>query len=520
MRINRLLAGVSLYAFDDGFIPITPEERRGNVNPVYTEKDSMLKRDNWSVRMLPYWDKTDAIIGGIDSMRDKRQRYLPRFDDESKETYNNRMQLTKMTNIYGDIVDDLSAKPFEKEVSLLDDEENKPPKELLDFIENVDGGGLNITAFAKNVFYNGINSAIDWIFVDYPSNTEQIRTLADAKKAGIRPYWSRVLGRNVISAKEEMILSAATLTYIRLFEPGTPDQIREFVRDPVSGAINWVLYEKREAWDKERQTNFYQIDAGTLSIDVIPLLPFLTGRRDDRTFYIRPMLQSAADLQIDLYQSESGLKYAKTMTGYAMLTAVGIKPELNADGKPKHITVGPSKILYGGRDGAGNAGEWKYIEPNASSLKFLAEDIDSTIKNLRELGKQPLTAQSGNLTVVTTAVAAGKSRTAVGACALNLKNVLENAIVVTCKWLGIDDATYSADVFVFVEFDDVKDNTADLGALAAARTSRDISRKTYLGELVRRDVLPSDFDEEQDMEEILLEIPANEEDDDENNPAA
>jgi hypothetical protein len=75
------------------------------------------------------------------------------------------------------------------------------------------------------------------------------------------------------------------------------------------------------------------------------------------------------------------------------------------------------------------------IEPDATSLKFLAEEIEKTIQQMRELGRQPLTAQTGNLTVVTTQFAAQKGNSAIQAWALNLKDAMENALRYTAMWL-------------------------------------------------------------------------------------
>lgn len=115
-----------------------------------------------------------------------------------------------------------------------------------------------------------------------------------------------------------------------------------------------------------------------------------------------------------------------------MLTGNGITPPVDEKGNTVMAPIGPSVVLYAppNTDG-GQHGEWKFIEPNASPLKFLAEEIGKTEQQLRELGRQPLTAQTGNLTVVTTAFAAQKGNSAVQAWALNLKDCLEQALAYT-----------------------------------------------------------------------------------------
>src|SRR5690606_35170239 len=173
---------------------------------------------------------------------------------------------------------------------------------------------------------------------------------------------------------------------------------------------------------------------------------------------------------------------------------------------PKKVGIGPARVLYGTPDAHNNIGRWEWIEPTAANMKFLKEDIDATKQDLRELGRQPLTAQSGNLTTITTAVAAGKARSAVVAWCLNLKDALENALVITSKFENINN--YEPEVNVYTEFDDVLDDGKDLDALDKARTRGDISHETYISELKRRKVLAPEVTIELERERLLSEVPS------------
>lgn len=505
-----LLATVAPGAFENARAAITPADvlqakaaQTGNS----LSADPMLKRGRDSAHMLSYWDKADAVIEGIDGIRLGGEQFLPRFVEEDSTEYEFRLKMTKMTNVFRDIIEDLSSKPFAEETKLETDDNNNTPQELLDFCENVDGAGNNLTIFANATFFNGIANAIDWIFIDFPKRDKTIKTVAEAKAAGLRPNWSHVLGRNILDAKSETINGNETLTYVKILEPGEPDHVREFIREP-GGTVNWKLWEKSNKTGPDGKTQFIVIDEGNISIGVIPMVPFATGRRNGKRFCWLPALRDAADLQVELYQMESGLKFVKTLTAYPMLAANGIKPIMEADGKtPKRVRTGPSRVLYSPPDGNGNSGTWQYLEPSAQSLTFLASDIKDTIAQLRELGRQPLTAQSGNLTVITTAVAANKSNSAVKQWALMLKDALENAFVITCKWLAIDTVTYDPTVSVFTEFDDWTDN-GDLASIDADRDRGDISRITLWEEKKRRGVYGPEFDEETETERLLAEVPS------------
>lgn len=496
----------------------------GNINAVIATAeangdvrsgDDILSRGNDIAQMVPYWDLTDTIIDGVGALRKTQTKYLPKFESEEKDVYEMRLGLTKFTNVYRDIIESLSSKPFEEEVTLIEDGGPNPPEDVVALLENIDGDGTNITEFANQTFFNGINSAIHWIFVDFPTNDEDTKptTAAQYKAAGLRPYWSHVIARNVYKAKTSILGGKSQLSYIKIFEPGTDngdgivaDHMREFIRDD-TGAVHWSLWRKITSDTNLLKVKFVKVGFGTLSINVIPLVPFYTGRREGRTFKFLPALQDAADLSLELYLQESGLKYAKTVSAYSMLVGEGVKPEKEPGGKTKPMAIGPLKILYAPPNSQGQNGTWKFITPDASVLTFLKTDITETKQDLRELGRQPLTAQSGNLTTITTAVAAGKAKSAVGAWALGLKNALENAIGITMLWIGQEPgdgkSAYKPEVNVYTEFDDVLDDGRDLDALDKARAGGDLSQRTYWHEFKRRKVLSPDFDAEKEEQALL-----------------
>ncbi len=449
--------------------------------------------------MEPYWDRVRAIVEGHEAVRARGVDFLPKFPGEIDEDYRFRLQCSKFTNIYRDVLEGLATKPFEEEVSILGGD--TVPPEIMEFSENVDGSGNNLSMFSALTFFNAINNAIDWIFIDYPTvDMNVLINREQAKNLNLQPFWTHVLAQNVLEVRSDIIGSREVLSYIRIFEPAgndRPNRIRIFER--YENTVTWELYEKI----KEK---YELVQNGELSIPVIPLVPFSTGRRDGRSFRFFPVMQDAVDLQVTLYQNESALEYIKNLACYPMLAANGIKPDKDADGKPKKVSIGPMKVLYGLPDGSGNNGEWKFIEPSANSMEFLKKDITSTKQDLRELGRQPLTALSTQLTTVTTSIAAGKARSAVSAWALGLKDALENALVITALWMNLKD--YDPEVNVYTGFDNVRDDGSDLDALGKARERGDISLETYWVELRRRKVLSPEFKSDEEMKRLLNEVPS------------
>jgi len=467
--------------------------------------------------MLPYWDMADCLLGGTEAMRAAGEKYLPKFPKESSPDYALRNGNSKYTNIFSDIVQNLAAKPFAKEITL-----TTATPEIEGLSEDIDGQGNHINVFAGLFFFQAIVDGIDWIFID-KTPVPDGATKAVEKEIGARPYWIHVPAKRMLAVYSDVIEGKEQFVHARIHEPemqrvGYEEVYKNRVRilnreqDPNTkayGPATWALWEEQKddvaVAGQSQKTKWVLIDQGPIGIGVIALVPLITGRKKERSWIVTPPMRDAAYLQVKHYQYETNLDSVKDQAAFPMLAGNGVEAPKNDDGTPAVMSVGPKTVLFTGRtvEGSGSA-SFTYVEPAATSMKFLAEDIKNTEQQLRELGRQPLTSQSGNLTVITTAFAAQKGNSAVMAWALNLKDALEQAYVFTGKWLAQDKTT---EVQVFTDFGVEVEGDKAPDYLLAMRKNGDLSRKTMLVEGKRRGYLSPEFDEEEDTKALLEEIP-------------
>lgn len=453
--------------------------------------DQPEKKPDWKSHdykaMSDYWTKAGDIIEGRASMVAGGELYLPKFPNESPKDYSFRLKSAKFTNIYRDVVEGLAQKPFSREVALSGD---GIPARVAGIVEDIDGRGNHLHVFAAEAFFSGINKAIHWILIDY-TKAKGLRTVADEQAAGVRPYWVHIPAESVVNIESKIIKGREQLTLVAILE--AKGRVRTFER--VESTITWrvEVTDDKGDWVIE--------DEGILTIDQIPMVPFVTGRRKGSAWQFHPPMLDAADLQIELYQQETALKHIKTLTCFPMLAGNGVEPPTDAAGNPVPVPVGPQAVLYAPPNADGSHGEWKWIATDAATLKFLADDVSSTAKELRELGRQPLTAQSGNLTVIAASFASSKGNSAAQAWALQLKDALEQSFVITAKWLG---DSYQPEVDIYTDFGVDDRDGDDPVHLLAMRTNGDLSQKTLWHEFRRRGILSADFDPEIEVDERLL----------------
>lgn len=469
--------------------------------------------------MAPYWRQVADILGGVDAMRKAGTKHLPKFPEESDPDYKFRLSQTKLTNIFGDILDTLAAKPFTKEVAIVD---GSASPRIVALAEDIDGAGANLHRFAASLFHDGLRDAITWLFVDYTSNVPAGATVATERALNARPYFVRISAADMLDVRTAAIGGEEQFILARWRENAvvkdgewgekTVERVRVVKREAIEsegeatryGAATWELWERIENPNHYAADEWQIIQNGSISLGVIPLVPFVTGRRIGASWRVEPPLRAAAELQVELYQQESALKHLKNLLCFPMLSANGVKPDEDAGGGTAPIRVGPQSVLYAPPDAAGNHGEWKFIEPAATSLRVLMDDIGETQQQLRELGRQPLTAQSGNLTTVTTAFAATKANSVIAAWALELKDVLEAALLFTAAWLRDPS---EPEVFVNADISAGIPDEKGVNALLEARKNGDLSRATLLEEMKRRDMLGPEFTLEREDERLLDEAP-------------
>jgi hypothetical protein len=478
-----------------------------------------IDRSGDSAAMLPYWQMVETILGGSDAIKAAGKACLPKFANESDADYRDRLDGGKFTNIFRDIVEGLAAKPFAKQVELGDG----ASEEIKAFAEDIDGQGNHIHVFAGVALFNSIANGLDWILVDKTA-VQAGATLAEERAAGARPYWVRVPAVRMLAVYSAMIGGTEQFVHARIHEPerirdGFGERVvnrvrvlnREIAEDAgrivSAGPATWELFEEQQKANT-LETEWVSIGSGEIAIGIIPLAPVLTGRREEGSWRLMPPMKDAAHLQIKHYQGETNLEYAKALTAFPMLTASGVVPPTDSSGEVQPVPVGPKSVLYAPPNSQGQNGEWKFIEITAESLKFLADEIKRTEQQLRELGRQPLTAQTGNLTVVTTAFAAQKGNSAVQAWALNLKDALEQALKITSLWLGGNE---EPEVTIYTDFDVAMESDKAADVLLEMRKTGDISREALIIEAKRRDWLSSDYDADEDLQALIAEIPGEEE---------
>jgi hypothetical protein len=320
--------------------------------------------------------------------------YLPAFPNETYPDYEMRRKHAPFTNIYEDVSDNLSAKPFAKECEL----DEAEPDDLQKLSENIDGQGHSLHVFAKDVFKSGLDKGVDWLLIDY-TRVPQGVTLADERAMGARPYWVHIPAERMLAVYSAFVNGQETIYHARIYEPVSPqvgygetciDRVRVLNRapilDPLTNEIvgfqpaTWELYEKVETTDDKgkKQVTWIVKGEGPITIGIIPLVAFVPVGRHGMSWKVKPAFHDIAYMQVEEFQQESNLKTIKELTAFPILSGNGVTPPTNLAGEAVTVPVGPRAVLFAPMGGDGRFGNWQFIEPTAASLTFLQAIWKST----------------------------------------------------------------------------------------------------------------------------------------------
>lgn len=470
--------------------------------------------------MSDYWDMISAIMGGTPKMRAAGQKYLPKFESESRDSYEERRQHAVFTNIFRSIVEDLAARPFTKEVDI------KCSTAMSKLMENVDGQYTHINKFLGNWFQDAIANGVSFVFVDYARTDATIvdasgrtrrKTLAEERASGARPYAIMIPATDAIAVYSAMINGVEEFVHIRFreyfkrvdgFNEVVVEQVRVLTRDPILNGEGLVvgfdkprfeLWEASSTFSRSRPAEFKKVAEGPITLDHIPFSALVIGKRE-KGWVVLPAMNDAAYLQIEHYEAQNGVKNLKKMTAFPMITANGVDAPTNEKGQVVPLPVGPRAVLYTGRPEQGTpAGSFSIIEPGGQSLTFLRDDVKDLAQELRELGRQPLTAASGNLTVVTTVFAARRGNAAIQNWALDLKDSAENFLMYMAKWMK---DSQEPEVEMDLDFSLEPGENDGFSDVLSMRKDGDLSQETLWNEAKRRGRLSASFDPVKERELI------------------
>ena len=442
--------------------------------------------------MIEAAEKGRALMGRTKAMRAAGIKYLPKYDAESKTDYDTRLGQSWLFNGYRKAVLDMTGRVFSKPIEI-----SEGPAQVIEWSDNIDMAGRDLSVFLREVFKDGFQSGVSYIMVDAP-RIEGEATRQQAADQGLRPFMSHLRVEDVLGWKTRTYNNALALSQLRIMESVTIQDLKdEFKQTEVpqvrvmdrldAGGVLVRLYQKNDKGEW-----MLAVDGEyTTAAPEITVVPFYAERTGFMTG--EPVLEDLADVNIGHWVSQSDQRNILHFFRVPILHITGRQDE-----KPMVIAAGtavsstdPSATL-----------EW--VKGDDKSINAGRQDLKDLEYQMQVLGLQLIADKVHSATGA--AIDAVKETSQLSMMADSLKDSAEQALQWVAMYGGLGDVSITVGVnkefgLTMLTPEMVKTMQADVDAGR-------MSAETYIEELKTRGVLRSDLNTQKELDRIAAQPPA------------
>lgn len=431
-----------------------------------------------------------ALLGGTAAMRDAGKTYLPQWPNEDNNSYTNRLATATLFPAFSRTCEVLTGKPFSKPITLGDD----VPAQIVEWCENIDLQGHNLHAFAAAICFHAISFGMCGILVDFPPTRGRLKTRADEKAAGVRPYFVHIHEQNILGWRAARIDGAMTLTQLRFVEQvEEPDgafgeKLIEQVRVLYPG--KWEVWRESDKVDADGQKVWILHDKGSTSLKKIPYVP-IYGKRTGFMTGVSPLVELAY-MNVEHWQSKSDQQTILHVARVPILFGKKL-----GDGP---ISVGASSAVIADDEHA----DLKFVEHSGQAIEAGRKELLDLEDRMRQTGAELLVIKPGNRTVVQT-----RSDNEAGMCSLqrivqDVEDALDQSLQLLAEWVRLPDGGH---VTIFNDFGVASLAEASLELLRDMNVDGTLSDESLYREAQRRGVISPDVDWESEKVRIKASPP-------------
>lgn len=442
--------------------------------------------------MVQAWDINDALMGGTLYMRQLGEAYLPRWPKEDKEDYQKRLAVATLLPAYEETINQNVGRVFAEPIQL---GENVPVR-LREFAKDVDLEGSRLDVWAQAFFSLAMQYGLSHALVDYPRiDAEQVKTKADEKATGARPYVTMLNPRQVIGWKSTMVGGKVVLTELRIkevvVEDGddfgqtkveqirllTPGQVQIFRKATGDNAqANWTLHEE---WKTSRQ-----------DITLVTLYTKRTGFMCGS-----PPLLNMALLNVKHWQSQSEQDNILHVVRVPILAVFGLE-------EGEELVIGSSSATsFTDRQKQG----MEYTEHSGAAIGAGKESLTDLVEQMRQAGAKLLrTDNTSTKSVDQTSEEKMQEQSPLYTMATSLEDALDNILQIMAEYIGEKDGG-SVDVRTELDVESKEFNPPAALAIQSLRQGGDIRRVDAIKSLQKLNIIDADADPDVVLNELLAE---------------
>lgn len=449
--------------------------------------------------MAAHWPIVESLLGGTAAMRAAGKAYLPQWPNEDRESYEARLATATLFPALARTISVMAGKPFSKQAVLSEE----TPDIIEELCENVDQQGNSYHTQLAEAFYESLAYGICGILTDYSRKPPEVKTQAEEKALGLRPYTVFIRHHQILGWKKEMRDGAVVLTQLRIREckevPDGEFGVKEEPRVRVLEPGVWRVYmpgpKPDDDWTLE--------EGGVTTLNAIPFTPFY-GKKLGFMCGISPLLELAY-LNVKHWQSQSDQDTILHVARVPILALIGAESPI-PDGQGGY--TGGTKLTVGAKSAISlpKDGDAKFVEHTGAAINAGQASLEALEAQMVTTGAELLVAKPGDPKSAT------QSNNEAEANKSDLLRMVEAAedsadqvLQFMADWIKEPDG---GNVSLFKEFGGVPMSGTEVSGIISAQQAGLISKSTAISELKRRGILSNEIDWGIEQELMNVEGPA------------
>lgn len=439
------------------------------------------------VEMAKNWPIAEALLGGTVAMRAAGQTYLPKWPNEEQPSYNTRLGVATLFPAFGRTIGVMSGKPFSKQLTLADD----VPAKIKTWCDDADQQGNNLHSFSAVVMAEALGFGICGVLVDYPKVGDTVRTQADERAAGVRPYLVFVRHAQILGWKSERAAGVTRLTQLRMAETkevpdgefGVKTEPRVRVLEPGKWSVYMPGAKAEDDWTLE--------EGGTTTLTVIPFVPFY-GKKLGLMWGKSPLLDLAY-LNVKHWQSQSDQDTILHVARVPILAIIGAE-------EGTALTVGASTAVR-----LPMQADMKFVEHTGAAIDAGAKSLEALESQMITTGAELLVIKPGEQKSATQSNnEAEANKSDLQRIVESFEDSIDQVLQLMADWVGEAQGGHAS---LFKDFGAATLTDASAQLIVSMQQGGLITKETALREMQRRGMLAADIDPEKELAAVEEEGP-------------
>jgi hypothetical protein len=327
------------------------------------------------VAAAPKWAKCRAVVAGEEAVHAAGSTFLPRLSDQSDQEYSDYKRRALVYGATARTVDGLSGLVFRRPPTI------ELPAAVEYLAEDADTADTPLVAFSERVVEELLLVGRIGLLADYP-RLEQVRTQAEQKAQGGRPYMRAYCAESIINWRTARVRNRTALTLVVLSEVHEEEAGFSVKQVPQCRVLRLVDgFYTVEIWRKQRGADgketwqvaepaFTPLMAGK-PLDFIPFL--VCGPMGIDPTVAKPPLLDLVNVNLSHYRTTADYEHGLHFTGLPTPVVTGHSFDNVPGEQPATFKLGSSTIQA-----------FQHPEAKAYFMEFEGKGLESLSKRLEE----------------------------------------------------------------------------------------------------------------------------------------